>query len=131
MKQTCRSKHPGLCRVHGGGQFSNMPALVEHMKALHPGLQLVLREKGRVLDLDLLIVPKNMRRSGVGKDAMEHLISYADAKNLEMILSPEDVFGTPKQTLIQFYQRFGFEPLYSRLRGQSPTIDSMRRVPSV
>lgn len=58
------------------------------------------------LSIDLIVM-KN-KNSGYGTKVMQELCDYADSKNLIMILSPSNEFGSSKSRLIEFYKRFGF-----------------------
>lgn len=64
------------------------------------------------LKLNMLIVPKDMQRSGIGTKAMEELTSFADQHGRRIILSPaqaDDAHGTTSRArLVKFYKRFGF-----------------------
>jgi len=67
---------------------------------------------GGDLKLDTLVVPKGIRKEGLGTKVMEELIRYADAHGFRLILSVavhDDRMGTTSRArLIRFYKRFGF-----------------------
>ena len=62
--------------------------------------------------LNLLVVPKNRRKEGLGTKAMEALTQFADANGLRIVLSPghkDDGHGTTSRSrLVRFYKQFGF-----------------------
>lgn len=61
--------------------------------------------------LSRLLVPKENRNTGLGSEAMQKLIDYADQENALMQLSPSTDFGaTSVNRLKDFYKRFGFVP---------------------
>lgn len=66
----------------------------------------------RTIRLNLLIVPKDRRNEGLGSQAMNELIKYADLNNLRITLSPglpDDHHGTTSRSrLVRFYKQFGF-----------------------
>ncbi len=61
--------------------------------------------------LESIIVPKNIRKQGIGSQIMQELINYADKVGKRLELSPgqkDDYHGTTsKKRLINFYKRFG------------------------
>ena len=74
-------------------------------------LSLYEDRKGNI-KLDTIIVDKGGRGSGVGSEAMEDIIKYADENNKLVKLTPavkDDYQGTTSQArLKKFYKRFGF-----------------------
>tara|TARA_R110002012_G_scaffold320193_1_gene542718 strand:- start:177 stop:1424 length:1248 start_codon:yes stop_codon:yes gene_type:complete len=74
-------------------------------------LSLYEDRKGNI-KLDTIIVDKGGRGSGVGSEAMEDIIKYADKNNKLVKLTPavkDDFQGTTSQArLRKFYKRFGF-----------------------
>lgn len=64
------------------------------------------------LKLNLLVVPKDRRKDGLGSKAVSELCDYADRYGLRVTLSPalkDDRMGTTSRTrLVTFYKRFGF-----------------------
>lgn len=84
------------------------------------------------LKLNLLVVPKGMRKVGTGSKAMDELTRYADRHGFRVILSTamkDDRMGTTSRArLQQFYKRFGF--VRNTGRHKDFTIsDSMYRLP--
>lgn len=71
-------------------------------------LGLTGRDSSNVLTLQKIIVPDSARGTGVGTQAMNEIIAYADANNKRIALTPSSDFGGNKKRLIDFYKRFGF-----------------------
>lgn len=65
-------------------------------------------DSSSVLTLQKIIVPDSARGTGVGTQAMNEIIAYADANNKRIALTPSSDFGGNKKRLIDFYKRFGF-----------------------
>ena len=65
-------------------------------------------EKGYVLSK--IVVPKELRGTGVGSKIMQDLINKADMEGAIIALTPDTAFGGSKGRLIQFYKSFGFVP---------------------
>jgi len=51
-----------------------------------------------------------MRGQGIGKNAMQELVNYADRTGQQIALTPSSDFGGSKTRLVQFYKGFGFRP---------------------
>ncbi len=79
------------------------------LKTLH----LHTTNNGKDLKLDTIIVDKSERKKGIGTEALNRIISYADNNGLRVILSPavkDDYQGTTSRArLVKFYKRFGFK----------------------
>jgi predicted GNAT family N-acyltransferase len=73
------------------------------------GIVLDLWDNGDHLELGKIEVPKNLRGSGVGTEAMEKIIARADAEGKDIRLTPSTDFGaTSVKRLEKFYRQFGF-----------------------
>jgi len=85
------------------------------------------------LKLHLLIVPKDKRKQGIGSQAMEELVRYADRHGFQLTLSTaseDDRMGTTsKGRLLKFYRRFGFVRNFGRKKDYTIS-DNMYRRPS-
>lgn len=63
----------------------------------------------KLLVLDVIEVPKEMRKRGVGTAIMRKLVHIADQYNCVFMLSPDESLGaTSRERLRRFYKRFGF-----------------------
>lgn len=60
------------------------------------------------LVIEKIIVPDDQRGTGVGTNAMNEIISYADNNGKVLTLTPSSDFGGNKKRLVEFYKRFGF-----------------------
>ena len=64
------------------------------------------------IHLDSLIVPKALRKQGIGSKVMKELVELADEHKLRIILTvahkDDDMGTTSRARLISFYKRFGF-----------------------
>jgi len=73
------------------------------------GIELDLWDNGDHLELGRIVVPKNLRGSGVGSKAMERIIDIADERGMDIRLTPSADFGaTSTKRLEKFYRGFGF-----------------------
>jgi len=101
-----------------------------------------LKEKGLTLDiyesknnpnklvLSKIEVPKELRKSGVGSNAMQELTGFADKQNKTITLSPSTDFGgSSVSRLKDFYKRFGFVENKGRYKDYSIS-ESMYRLPT-
>lgn len=101
----------------------------EFVKAKNPPIDLSIYEKGNEITLSKIVVPANIRGSGVGTKAMEDLIRYADIKGKRILLSPSKDYGASSiSRLTDFYKRFGFVENKGKTRDFS-TRESMIRLP--
>jgi len=73
------------------------------------GIVLDLWDNGDYLELGKIEVPKSKRGTGVGSEAMERIIALADAKGMDIRLTPSTDFGASSvNRLKKFYGQFGF-----------------------
>jgi len=73
------------------------------------GIILDLWDNGDYLELGKIEVPKNLRGSGVGTEAMERIIALADKEGKDIRLTPSTDFGASSVARLQkFYREFGF-----------------------
>jgi len=96
------------------------------------GLELYVWENDKDIRLDHIVVLKGYRNMGLGTNFMDDLISYADATNKRIRVSPSQKdpdFGTTSRSrLVNFYKRFGF--VENKGRNKDFTISqSMYRTP--
>jgi predicted GNAT family acetyltransferase len=81
-------------------------------KWTNQGITLFVYERDDKITLDSLIIPKEIRKQGIGTQIMQELINYADSVNKRIELSPgqkDPYHGTTSQNrLIDFYKRFNF-----------------------
>lgn len=67
-----------------------------------------LSENDTLITLSRIVVPKEKRNTGIGTDAMQQIIDYADQSGKRVALSTSSDFGGSKERLKEFYKRFGF-----------------------
>lgn len=60
---------------------------------------------------EIIVSPQNRKR-GVGTEAMNDIVKYADDNKFTIVLTPDNTIGggkkIPKSKLIKFYKNFGF-----------------------
>jgi len=65
-------------------------------------------DKGDIT-LSRIVIPKDRRKEGIGAEAMDDIIEYADRNDKRIVLTPSKDFGATSVTrLKKFYKRFGF-----------------------
>jgi GNAT superfamily N-acetyltransferase len=96
-------------------KFSITPAKVESFSkslAKEFDAEVDLHLKRGDLKLDMIAVPKERRKRGIGTEIIERITKYADKYGLRVVLNTAtaaDNFGTTSQErLKKFYKRFGF-----------------------
>ena len=63
----------------------------------------------KLMVLDVIEIPKDMRNHGLGIEIMKELVSLSRRYDCVFMLSPDDSLGaTSKERLRRFYKRFGF-----------------------
>lgn len=71
-----------------------------------------LYKKGNDLTLDMIVVPKDKRKQGIGSKVLEDITHYADVNGLRTLLTTavKDAYhGTTSGTRLKtFYKKFGF-----------------------
>lgn len=73
------------------------------------GIVLDLWDNGDHLELGKIEVPKKLRGTGVGTEAMERIIAFADKEGKDIRLTPSKDFGASSVARLEkFYRGFGF-----------------------
>lgn len=85
-------------------------------------------EKNGTINLSRIVVPKDMRSSGIGSNVMNDLTSYADKTGQKMALTPSGEFGGNVKRLKDFYKQFGFVENKGKNKDFS-TMETMIRLP--
>jgi hypothetical protein len=87
-------------------------------------------DKANNIKLQMIAVPKDKRKEGLGSQALKLLTDYADKNNLKIILDlgvKDKHWGTTSRTrLMDFYKRFGFIRNFGSKRDFTITADMLR-----
>ncbi len=90
----------------------NVIGLSDELKKKYNLTDVRLYEKGNGLILDMIVVPKGERKSGIGSKVMSEIVEYADSKGLRILLTTavkDDYHGTTSMNRLKlFYKKFGF-----------------------
>jgi N-acetylglutamate synthase-like GNAT family acetyltransferase len=91
---------------------SDINAFQEQLQKKYDLTHLRLYKKGNDLTLDMIVVPKDKRKQGIGSKVLEDITHYADVNGLRTLLTTavKDTYhGTTSGTrLKEFYKKFGF-----------------------
>ena len=72
-------------------------------------ISLEVWEDEEKLELESIVIPKNLRGQGKGSEIMYMVCDYADEKQKPLYLTPDTSFGaTSVDRLKRFYKKFGF-----------------------
>jgi hypothetical protein len=74
----------------------------------YPQMKIDLSANDGQATLSRVVVPKDLRNTGMGTEFMKDLSSAADADGSIVQLTPSSDFGGSKSRLVDFYKRFGF-----------------------
>jgi len=104
---------PSLGMVRPIGLSSmNIDALSKYIKEKHDLKHFNAFDTDHGIRLNMIEVPKEARKMGVGTKAMQDLIDYADANGKRIILTPglqDAIHGTTSRSrLVKFYKKLGF-----------------------
>jgi GNAT superfamily N-acetyltransferase len=81
---------------------------VDALTSKYPQMKIDLMAKDGNATLSRVVVPKEMRNTGIGTNFMNDLSRAADIDGSIVQLTPSSDFGGSKSRLIDFYKRFGF-----------------------
>lgn len=89
-----------------------------------------LYKKGNDLTLDMIVVPKDKRKQGIGSKVLEDITHYADVNGLRTLLTTavKDTYhGTTSATRLKsFYKKFGFVENKGRNKDFTTTHNMIR-----
>lgn len=88
------------------GQAEELDAVQTRLAEM--GVDADLSQSSGVITLSKIVVPEGARGTGVGTQAMQTLVDYADRTGQHIALTPSSDFGGDKKRLTAFYKRFGF-----------------------
>mgnify|MGYP000381964493 CR=1 FL=1 len=85
-------------------------SLQDAMITKYPGLKLILsyNRMGNYLQIDQIIVPTDLRNTGIGTNVIKNILKYADENLMKVSLTPSSDYGGNKNRLNKFYQSLGF-----------------------
>jgi len=110
-----------------GGMAKDLAGVKKAWDALN--LDHHVYENGNTITLSKIVVPESARNTGVGTQAMQQLIDYADQTGKQIALTPDKAFGaTSMSRLTDFYKQLGFTPNKGRSRDFT-TKETMIRNP--
>lgn len=117
--------------VSGAARSAASPQSLEQVREIWAmlGIDHHLYEQGGLIRLSQIVVPKERRGQGLGTQALNALMAYADASGQRVALSPSTDFGASSKARLQrFYRRFGFVPNQGSRRDFT-TTETMLREP--
>lgn len=89
-----------------------------------------LEMKGSDLLLDMIVVPKDKRKMGIGSKVLDEITHYADTNKLRLLLTTavkDDYHGTTSsERLKKFYKKFGFVENKGRNKDFTTTHNMIR-----
>lgn len=94
------------------------------------GIDHAIAENKGTITLSKIVVPKDQRSQGIGTNAMNQLMDYADTTGQRIVLSPSADFGGNKSRLVDFYKQLGFGENTGRARDFT-TRETMIRDPAI
>ena len=83
--------------------------MLNELKNRYPDVIFDLRYGFNTIELNRIVIPKELRKQGIGTEFMKALIQFANINKTLIILTPSDSFGaTSINRLKKFYKKFGF-----------------------
>lgn len=77
--------------------------------------------------LEKIIIPREKRNQGLGKQFMKELVTLADEYNIYIQVAPSNIFGSDITRLNNFYYGFGFKDNVGRNRNDRFLHDMIRK----
>ena len=127
--QSLDSYFEAKAKVKKASQLLTVNQLQDKLKEDYPGLRLWLNGNETNISLDTIVVPKELRNTGVGTKVMRELIEYADKNQKTISLTPSSDLGSSKARLEVFYRRLGFTTNRGSRRDFT-IMDTMIRYPA-
>lgn len=88
--------------------LDTQPMSLKGIEDKYKNVSLDLYEKNGAINLSRIVVPKDIRNTGVGSNVMSDLVRYADETGQKIALTPSSDFGGSVSRLKEFYKRYGF-----------------------
>jgi hypothetical protein len=112
-------------RMLTAGQYQSVKDIQNSWRS--KGIENWITEKDGKITLSKIKVPKDKQQEGIGTNAMQELVRYADATNQTVFLTPTKEFGAKSiSRLKHFYTRLGFkknsDPAHSESMFRPPNI---------
>jgi GNAT superfamily N-acetyltransferase len=99
---------------------------VSYVEDRHP-VSLYMDRDGDKLILSSIVVPRDKRGLGIGKEVMQMIIDYADEVEMSVYLTPSTGLGASSlRRITNFYKQFGF---VKKPRADFSRRESMVRYP--
>lgn len=109
---------------------SGLKSFEEELQKKYGLTHLRLYKKGNDLILDMIVVPKDKRKQGIGSKVLEDITHYADVNSLRTLLTTavkDDYHGTTSGTRLKaFYKKFGFVENKGRNKDFTTTHNMIR-----
>lgn len=109
---------------------SGLKSFEEELQKKYGLSHLRLYKKGNDLILDMIVVPKDKRKQGIGSKVLEDITHYADVNGLRTLLTTavkDDYHGTTSGTRLKaFYKKFGFVENKGRYKDFTTTHNMIR-----
>jgi predicted GNAT family acetyltransferase len=127
------SKQGAQAIMEVGSKMKNLPVGmsikdVSEISAKYPDVKLDVFDNKNNINLNRIVVPKEMRGQGIGSQVMQDIVQYADDVKKPVTLTPSSDFGGNVNRLKDFYKQFGFVENKGKNKDFS-TMDSMYRNP--
>lgn len=131
--QEMYQRYPVQIRAEGFGQLDQSaaaPAIGDVRQAWDDaGIDGFVSEKGDTITVSKIVVPETARGRGIGTQAMQQLVDYANAAGKHIVLTPSADFGGDVARLKDFYKQFGFVENKGRNRAFSTSESMYREAP--
>lgn len=109
ISRVARAWPEALQGVVGESMDSKVTALIAKLEKRFTGLTLWLHvNRGGILILSKISLPKEQRGAGVGSRALEEIVRFADKHKIAIALTPDGATGKAKLT--KWYRSYGFVP---------------------
>lgn len=106
--------------------------LSNEIKSKYGLTHLRLEKKDNDLIIDMIEVPKDKRKQGIGTKVLEEICEYADKNGLRILLTTgvkDPYHGTTSmERLKKFYKRFGFVENKGRYKDFTTTNNMIREI---
>ena len=117
-----------VCQRNPGAIVGPLILAMDVIAGRHSELEADAVESEKTIKLHVLVVPKELRRRGLGTAYMKDLCAHADKTSRRILLTADTSFGaTSKTRLKRFYKRFGFKENKGRYKDFTTQENMIRR----